>query len=442
MRAPASRWAGFVAVSVLPAALAGAGCDWRDFDSIQAHTPVLAVGAPSHFPVTSDFGRYLLPLSGPASNATGGALVVSAAGATAVAVVNIDASGQPSGQTVSSPAFDPGAGNVSFPVTSMAEVPVANQVLLGVPDTNSGTGAVMLMTLGSTPTVAMFDSPPTETRFGLGVAAGQLAGGDAPELVVASADDLTVYLDGDVHNAVTAPSDVKCPLTVAGGVAQGELDNRPALVAPLMGAGGSQIVVGTPATPSGSVSVFTVDATSGVATCAFSYVDPGGDVGFGHALATGDFDADGVPDLLVGSPPGHAFWIRGPLTATSAVLPVTLSGGGGGALGASVAAVNLDGVAGDEAIVGAPEATVGGDMLAGAVHVVGGTMLGTELAVLQRHDPSANDAFGVEVHALPFCTSACGSAGASLQNLLLVGSTSHTFAFFQPVAGSVDPRTK
>jgi FG-GAP repeat protein len=188
--------------------------------------------------------------------------------------------------------------------------------------------------------------------------------------------------------------------------------------------------------------VFTVDATSGVGSCAFSYVDPGGDAGFGQALATGDFDADGALDLLVGSPPSHAFWIRGPLSATSAVLPVTLSGSGDGALGAAVAAANVDGVAGDEALVGDPDATVGGNLLAGAVHVVGGAMLGTELALLQRHEPSANDAFGVEVHALPFCTSACGTSGASLQSLLLVGSTSHAFAFFQPVAGSVDPRTK
>jgi hypothetical protein len=124
------------------------------------------------------------------------------------------------------------------------------------------------------------------------------------------------------------------------------------------------------------------------------------------------------------------------------VLPVTLSGQGGGAVGAAVAAVNVDGLPGDEAIVGNPEATVGGDMLAGEIHVVGGATLGTELALLQRHDPSSNDAFGVEVHALPFCSSACGTSAVVTQNVLLAGSTSHAFAFFEPVMGAVDPRTK
>jgi hypothetical protein len=421
----------------------GAGCDWRDFDTIQAHTPVLSVSAPSHFAASDDFGRYLLPLSGPASDSTGGTFIASAASEAALALINVDATGQVHGQNIDAPVLVPiVAGDVSFPVTTMAEVPGANQVLLGAPDAN-GTGAVYLMTLASPPTVAEFASPPTsaQTRFGLGVAAGKLAGADAPELVVASSSDLTVFLDGAAAMAVTAPADAACPLQLSGGsLEQGAPQSRAVLVAPLMAPGSQQIVVGTPSSAGGSVSVFTVDGTTGVASCVFSYSQP--DAGFGQALATGDFDDNGTLDLLVGSPPSHAFWISGPLTATSQVRPVMLSGGSGTALGASVASANIDGLPGDEALVGDPDATLGGATLAGEVHVVGGASLDTEQAILRRNSPASSDAFGAEVHALPFCTSGCGTSTAVSQGVPLIGSTSHAFLFFLPEPGAVDPRTR
>ncbi|HEX4406970.1 MAG TPA: FG-GAP repeat protein [Polyangia bacterium] len=433
-----------VTLGLVYAAVAlGAGCDWRDFDSIQTHTPVLSVSAPSHFAASDDFGRYLLPLSGPAADSTGGTFVVSAESQAALALINVDATGQVHGQNVDAPALEPAiGGDVSLPVTAMAEVPGANQVLLGVPDAN-GTGAVYLMTLAATPTIAAFATPPTTapTRFGLGVAAGQLAGADAPELVVASSSDLTIFLDGDATKGVTAPADPACPLVVSGGLSdEGKLPNRPILLAPRPMGLGEQLIVGTPATTGGNVSIWAVDATTGVASCAFSYTQP--DAGFGMALALGDFDGDGVPDLLIGSPPSHAFWVHGPLSATSQVTPVTLTAGSGTALGASVAAANVDGVPGDEALVGDPDAVRGGANLSGEVHVVGGASLDTEQTILHRQSPSSSDAFGVEAHALPFCTSGCGTATAVTQNVPLVASTTHAFLFFHPELRSTDPRTK
>jgi FG-GAP repeat len=412
-------------------ALAAGACDWRDFDKIENGTPVLAVGAPSHFGA-SDFGRTILPLSSLAAGATGGRYLVSGAEAPALAIINVDAKGVASGQNVSSETF-----SGSAPLTALAEVAGTNKVLLGSP--GSG-GAVYVLTMGTTNEVALFEAPQGADRFGMGVAAGKLAGADAPDFVVASGADLTVFVDGDVNMPVpaTPPAD-SCPMLVpTNGLPSLDQGRRAVVVAPLTGDPGVQIVVGTPSvSDAGAVNVFTVDAT-GLATCAFSYRNA--DHLFGQALATGDFDADGVLDLLVGSPPSHAFWIKGPLTAASAVLPVTLAAGTD-QLGFTVAAANVDGVPGDEALIGNPDATVGSAALAGEVRIVGGAALDRELPVLRRHDPAASDVFGIDVGALPFCTSKCGTSTAVTRSLLLVGSNARAMTYFLLLPGDKDPRT-
>jgi hypothetical protein len=420
----------------LALALAGlasaAGCDWRDFDSLQSHTPVLAVGSAAPLG-GNDFGRTILPLSKRAAGAAGARFIVSATAGPALAFVDLDEKGQAKASAFTSPTFDP-----LQPLTALAEVPGTNQVVLGAPA--GATGTVYVLTLGAQPDVALFDAQPLADRFGLGVAAGQLAAGTAPEIVVASGDSLTVYLDGDARMAVPAaapPAD--CPLTMSAGLTPRDRLRRAVLVAPLMGnPDARQIVIGTPTVnDQGAVSVFTVDATSGVASCAFTYRNA--DARFGHALAIGDFDGDHVPDLLIGSPPGHAFWIQGPLSSTSPVLPVALVAGSA-ELGSAVAAVDVDGHPGDEALVGDPDAAAGSAMQAGAVQLATGPMLATMLPVVRRHAPAAADVFGIDVAALPFCKSACGTPSPVVQNIALVGSASHAFTFFTLASGGTDPR--
>jgi hypothetical protein len=441
MRAPRSglrALVAFVPFALLALPVAGsAGCDWRDFDQIKSGTPVLSIGTPPHF-LGTDVGHAVLPLSGPASGATGSRFLVSSASQACVGIIEVDAKGHSSGRSVSSPVF--GTGDLTLPITSLAQVPGGNQILLGAPQANA-VGSVYVMTLGASADVALLASPAGEDHFGLAVAAGKLAGADAPDFVVLSQSQLTVYLDGDANQPVVAPQPAAdCPLELPPTLPGRDRTNRALVVGQLTGAGAPQIVLGTPTTPggSGAVSLFTVDATTGVATCAFTYRNP--DARFGHALATGDFDGDGTADLLVGAPPSHAFWIRGPLTAASAVLSVKLTGAGGGELGSAVAALDVDGKPGDEALVGDPDATVDGKTLAGEVRVVGGAMLDTELPTLRHNTPGANDAFGAQVRALPFCTAGCGTPGAVMRNLVLVGAATHTFTYFVLSATDKDPR--
>ena len=67
----------------------------------------------------------------------------------------------------------------------IAEVPGANQVLLGAPGAPGDVGSVSVLTMGETNEVTPFEAITTGERFGLGVAAAKLAGGDASDFVVA-----------------------------------------------------------------------------------------------------------------------------------------------------------------------------------------------------------------------------------------------------------------
>jgi hypothetical protein len=81
-------------------------------------------------------------------------------------------------------------------------------------------------------------------------------------------------------------------------------------------------------------------------------------------------------------------------------------------------------------------------MLAGEVRVVTGVMLGMELPAVRRHQPGAGDVFGIDVDAMPFCKSGCGTAAAVVQKLALVGSASRALTFFSLAPGNAnDPRT-
>ena len=109
------------------------------------------------------------------------------------------------------------------------------------------------------------------------------------------------------------------------------------------------------------MSIFEFDAATLTFTCALSLTQS--ESRFGQSMAVGDFDNDGKMDLLVGAPPNRVYMYRGPVTATATAM--LSSRATGAAFGASVAAFNLDGSPGDEALVGDPDADVGGESGAG-----------------------------------------------------------------------------
>ena len=82
--------------------------------------------------------------------------------------------------------------------------------------------------------------------FGVGVGAGNIGGGAAPEIVVLSSSTLHVYVDGLAtnHLASTGAAD-PCPIDFSSSLPDRDWVNRPVIVAPLL-ANGTQIAVGAP----------------------------------------------------------------------------------------------------------------------------------------------------------------------------------------------------
>ena len=67
-----------------------------------------------------------------------------------------------------------------------------------------------------------------------------------------------------------------------------------------------------------------------------------------------------MADLLVGAPPSHVYLYKGPVAPGAGPTATIAAPLGSAAFGAALAAGNVDGVPGDEALVGDPGATLDG----------------------------------------------------------------------------------
>lgn len=84
---------------------------------------------------------------------------------------------------------------------------------------------------------------------------------------------------------------------------------------------------------------------------------------FGEQMAVGDFNGDGLTDLVIGAPGNHdAYVFLGPSSATRAAedADAILRGAWGSDFGQAVAVADFDGDGDDEIVVGAPRASNGG----------------------------------------------------------------------------------
>ncbi len=133
--------------------------------------------------------------------------------------------------------------------------------------------------------------------------------------------------------------------------------------------GGVNVLYGSPHGLKGAGGQYWQPASSGI---------PSGSR-FGTAVAAGDFDGDGYPDLAMGQPdPGHVLVVRGSaagLGQAGAVLPAEHSVTGFSLYGQSLATGDLNGDGFDELIVGAPLHDASTDW-AGAVFIHAGSATG------------------------------------------------------------------
>ena len=440
-------------------ALAGGGCDWRKFDDLKKKTPVAAISAPSNYPAKNDFGPNLLAVLPPSDGSAAGRFVAAATYSTSVAVVSFDASGSPSGVGVTGTAFDTLIGG---PITAMAAVPDKRQVLLGAPTAEYGD--VLLMELdkpnptGSPYPTTTFRTGVIERQFGVGVGAGHIGGGAAPELVVLSEDTLHIYVDGLVTTEVArkwSGAADPCPLEFPPGGARGQSRRDRRVVARGRHADRGRDAGGERYRSRHGVRRQRRRTTPAVFTC--PVVLTGSEAHFGRAMTVVDLTrrrqarppaGRRAADARVPLQPAAVGWPDAGDVTDPEPMP-------NGQFGAAVAAFDIDGKPGDEMFIGNPDGSVGGAATAGRVSVYTGSppaLVPTTVAPnpLAEHDPGAGHGYGSGIAGMLFCPGNVGGADggtgtsdggvAACKRLPIIGSLSTVYAYF--TLNKPDPRVK
>ena len=430
------------------------GCNWSTFSSDADKAPVRSIAAPSNFKA-ADFGRSLLPLSSGQGKAA--AFVATSINDMNIALVTIDTAG--------------GVSSAAVPGTSLTEVEDSvisslvedasgspTKLLLGSPKLhNLGYGRVYTYALSpmldETVTTLPVPLGPTEPGLGRGLAAGTLAGVEAKaDYVVASDSQMVVLVDGAVATSAGMIGAVGCDPTFDLNLDARYRLKRAVLTARLWldppGTNVQQVVSASPhaVNPGGRLSFFSVTGGGSpfALNCLASATAPAltpTDIRprFGTSLASGDFNGDGNVDLLVGAPGQNAYVYFGPFPPGGLPTPVTIADSEGVDFGYAVAALNIDGHVGDEALIADPLAAVGGQDRAGRVTAFAWQASTSSMVAIKTyadHSPEANANFGSTVNALKFCSATPSPAvgtpcpEASAAHILMVGASNEVFIYY------------
>jgi hypothetical protein len=429
------------------------GCNWTTFADDARKAPVRSIGAPDSFK-EQDFGRSLLPLSDGQGKAA--AFMASSTNGTSVSVFTVDSGGGVSSTSIPGSALnDTEASTISSLAEDVGSLPL--KLVLASPKVhNQGYGRVYSYTLspmldGAVNTLAV-PPLPEEPGLGRGLAIGRVGGVETKsDTIVASDANLVVMVDGTTWTA-PAVMGSGCDPTFDATLDPRYKLHRPILAARLWpdpaGTTVQQIVSASPHAPggaSGMVSFFSVTGagTSFELSCLAAVTAPKPEMRarFGVSLATGDFNADGQVDLLVGAPGQNAYIYMGPFAAGTVPTPISISDSEGVDFGFSVAALNVDGNPGDEALIGDPYATVEGKSQAGRVtaYAVNAATMTTEVKkTYSDHNPEANANFGWTVSGLKFCTASPSPAAGmpcpsevETSRVLMVGAANEVFLYFR-----------
>jgi hypothetical protein len=444
---------GWIGLALATTAATMSGCNWNEFDDALAKAPVLSVGPGDDYKAR-DVGKVVVPLTVPAAKkATVAARYLVAGTETpSLAVVDLDASGHARTHVATGAEIMDMAGEAKAAVKSAVEL-ADGRVLLGTPSYNLNPlmeppGRTYFLKLEDTETDVAFtlirgndpSVPIVRKAFGLAVAAGNVGGAAAQDLVIASQDDVALALDG--NDAALVANNPACPVNLDP-TTQEKYRFRALGVGDLIEGGGEEIALGVPreGTMPGKV-VLLVPGAAGGLDCALTIAAPAAQPRFGNALLIADVNGDGKKDLLVGAPPTRAYLYTGPFTAGASPTPAKefrhptlMDTQALGDFGFRVGVVDIDGVAGLEVLVSAPDLPVGDELGAGVV--IPYKPDGTAMTPINDNSPTANAQFGFTIQGIQFTPPAgCGTT----RPVLLIGADREVFTFFRVPNGPADPR--